>query len=156
MYQAEKRFRPRDVLKALLAVYAALTVAGASTLLLPGGWPAAVGSLALAILLLLGLAVGTPWGRRIGTSGYISAAMLFPFAYVVVFVVLAMVLTRLDRLDMLGPLDVFFLAANVGFVFHGGADAPLEAYVVFWIPNMILPILGIALLRAWHGFRRQD
>ena len=156
MYQAERIFRPRDVLKALLAAYGALTVAGASVSILPPGWPAAVGTLALAMLLLLGLAGGTSWGRRIGTSAYVAAGMLLPFLYVVVFVALAMALTKLDRLDLLGPLGVFFMAGNVGFVFHGGPDAPLEAYVLFWLPNMILPIVGVALLRAWRESRRAD
>jgi hypothetical protein len=150
MYEAQKTFRPLDVLKALLAAYAAFTIAGASPAILPEGWSAAVGSLALASLLLLGFALGTPWGRRIGSPTYVGAGMLFPFVYVAIFVIVAMVLTRLDRLDALGPLSILFLAGNVGFGFHGGPDTPLEAYLISWIPNMILPIVGVALVHAWY------
>ena len=44
------------------------------------------------------------------------------------------------------PVTILCAAANVGFQIRTGPDAPLFAYVWYWVPNMLLP--GIAALAA--------
>jgi hypothetical protein len=146
MYEPDRIFTSGDFLVALLAIYVATTLAGIAAGLLPSGLFAALGSLAIAIALLLVFAAGTIRGRRIPVPVYFLAVVAFPVVLGILLVGLLYLLPS-PSLEWTSMLIWDLLAAvNVGFQIRGGPDASLASYFPFWAANML--IVGIGAIAA--------
>jgi hypothetical protein len=82
-------------------------------------------------------------GKSIAFPVYFLAVVTFPLAFVI-FLVGLLLLRPSDWLYV--PIEVLSAAANVGFQIRAGPDAPLFAYILYVVPNMLLP--GLAALAA--------
>lgn len=154
MYQPDRIFRAKDFAIALLAIYVSMTLASIAAEFGPTGLATALASLAGAAGLLFWFAAGTKRGTGIAFPVYFLAIISFPIAFVVLFIGLLIFVDQSTEWMWL-PLSLLSAAGNVGFQIRTGPDAPLIAYVWFWVPNMLLPGFAALIARGTlSAFRR--
>jgi len=132
----------RAALLTILAVWAALILAGLAGLRLQPSMAGALISLAVYLALLVAWGVYSRAGRRIGLAVYLLAMLLYWLASTALFILMPVSM-------MTGWLDWLGVGMTVGLQSSGGPDTPGMFYLVPMVANLFGPILIMAVLRHW-------
>ena len=148
MDEAEPPSTSRHWLVTILAVWAALIIAGLSKVWLERTTGGAIASLLVYVILLTLYAWGTGTGRKSPLGAFLMGGAVYPIlSLILMFAVLPAGAT--------GWLDVLALGLRVGFEAQGGPDAHIGVYIPLWFANILGPILLVVLPRDLGPWGRQ-
>ena len=139
----------RDALLTVPAVWLCFILAGFSVVRLQPGTIGTILSVAICVVLLFAWGYWTGPGRRTALPVFLLASLLYPIFCTAVLLTLPLDLT-------MGPLQWLGVGMLVGYQPGGGADTPIEFYIIPMLVNMLIPIAFMGVLREQVRATRRD
>ena len=107
-------------------------------------------SIAVYLALLATIAFRAGFGRRTPAFVFLLAAILYPFAFLLILLAVA----AMGQPDTFLTIAFIFAAGlGIGFQPDGGPDTPFEAYLLPWLLNLLVPTI---LVLGARGLMRRS